>query len=531
MVASLLPQGGEEAASSRAAPTSSALVPPKFWRAQQDLYKRSVPLYFKFELPPAQETPTRDGRYVESGSVVRLPLGWEVPSGREGGAIPPAAVHAYFALTQAETWRAPRGASPSGAGGGNKPPKNSTRGGRQMEAPGMISLSLLQGEKEAASSRAVSTSSALVTAGFWHAHRNLYRGSVSFYLKFECIPAHDAPTRDGRNVESGHVVVVLPFDWKGPSREEGTVNHSAEVQASSALIHIKTWRAPWGASPSSGKVGGLTKELTLPRPPAAISGIIARVQKQDVNFTSLSYRLVGSLAACALALILLVCRRRSLEKRRGVLVRRRLRVLTQAACDIQSRRRGTIAINKYREQKNAAIILHALGRGGLVRRRRLHLLEQVVRVQAHGRGRVTLRGYHQHKRVFIVIHAVARGFLVRRRRLRLLEQVVRIQARRRGRLATVKYRQQQRFFVVLHALGRGLLARIRFRRSRAAAAAAMTPIASCDAVHQCPSVPAAGKGDAGPLPLDKVQSSQGRSGSLKKGRLARLAHMYCVAVC
>ena len=127
------------------------------------------------------------------------------------------------------------------------------------------------------------------------------------------------------------------------------------------------------------------------------------------------------------------------------------------------------------------------------------------------------------ERAAAMVHALGRGGSTRRR-LHVPQIASGVQGRRRGRVAARKRRkQQQRASIILHALGRGGLVRIRVRRSRAAAATAMTAIASCDAARHCANPPEADKHNAEPVSLEKVRSRQGRGGSLRPGRFAHLA--------
>ena len=155
-------------------------------------------------------------------------------------------------------------------------------------------------EEETALSRAASTSSALIAAGFWRKPQDLYRDSIYLYLLFEMPSDQDATTRDMQDVESrGLVQIALAGKW--PGRDERAAPTSAEIQASFARIKAETWRAPRGASPSSGEVGGVAMELSLPPPPAAVSGHVARVNGLNVKadnsplVSSLAFRPTGSL--------------------------------------------------------------------------------------------------------------------------------------------------------------------------------------------------------------------------------------------
>ena len=118
--------------------------------------------------------------------------------------------------------------------------------------------------------------------------------------------AHDAPTRDGRHVESDTMLPIL-LSRKGLSREEEVAPPSARPE-SLAVVPADFWRAPRSENLSSGDVGTLTKIMLL-SPPLSASGHFARREEPDVNPGSPSCPLVGGLAACGLALLVLVCRR------------------------------------------------------------------------------------------------------------------------------------------------------------------------------------------------------------------------------
>ncbi|CAM9189562.1 unnamed protein product [Laminaria digitata] len=325
------------------------------------------------------------------------------------------------------------------------------------------------------------TTLALVAVGFWEVPwdagpiqtgRHLYQDPNFFSLRYERPPAQDAPTRDERPAEPGSIVPI-PLSGKWPRREEGAAPPGA-IPVARTVVPLGFWRGPWGASPSTGEFDQLGKELSLLPAPSAISNHDARLKELDVNPGNTTCPLVGSLAACGLALFVLVCRRRFRQRRskraaivlhamaRRGLARRRLRHFAEVVRGVQARRRGRAATHRYRQQQRAAVVVHAVGRGGLVRRR-LYRLAQVVRLQSWTRGRVAVCLYRQQQRAAVILHALGRRGLVRRRLYRLA-QVVRLQSWTRGRVAVCHYRQQQRAAIILHALGRGGLVRRRLYR-------------------------------------------------------------------
>ena len=133
------------------------------------------------------------------------------------------------------------------------------------------------------------------------------------------------------------------------------------------------------------------QRLLLPPPPVAVAGYVARVSDLDVNPASTSFPLVGSLAACGIELLVLVCRRRfrqRRDKRDAVILHalscgrlvRRFRHLALVVCSVQALRRGRVAVCHYRYQQLAGISACDGGREFCSPASRL--LSQVVRVQS-----------------------------------------------------------------------------------------------------------------------------------------------------
>ncbi|CAM9450533.1 unnamed protein product, partial [Laminaria digitata] len=451
VVASPLVRLEEKAASPRAHPmSSSALVASEFWRAHWDssitysyegdvpffpdsdfwkapwdagpiktgnfLYNISIIFYLKYELPPAEDTPMLDERHVASGTIVPSPLAGKWPR-REKGASSPSA--------------------------------------------------------------AVPVSKAVVPVGFWmkpgQPCRDFYQDPAYSCFRLELSAAQDAPTRGGRQVEPG-AIVPSPLAGKGPHRDEGGASSGA-APASKSVVSFEFWRAPWNASIITGDSEMSGKEVSMSPPPSTIPNHVARVETPGVNPVITSCPLVGSLAACGLVVLALVCRRRFRQRRdkhaaivlhalaRGGLARRHLRYRAEVVCGVQAVWRGRVAVRHYCHQQRRAVFIHRLAREWLVRRR-LHRLALIVRcMQDMWRGRAPVRHYRKQQRAGVILHALARGWSVRRRLRRYYAKVVcGVQARRRGRVAVRHYRHQQSGAVILHRLARGWLVRRRLHR-------------------------------------------------------------------